>query len=74
MMELEASTLGKDLDYEEDVHIIPLKLSEKNVFDGHDFTRSCRCVPIIMEQVRGRTLVIHVEKDHRILPRNEKNT
>src|SRR5580658_4914215 len=66
MLELEANTFGRDLDYGEDIHIIPCKLSEENAFDGHDFSRSCRCIPVIMEQVRGRTLVIHSEKDHRI--------
>ena len=66
-LELEANTRGNDLDYGEDIHILPCKLEEENQLEGHDFSRSCCCVPVIMEQLRGRTLVIHIEKEHRKL-------
>ncbi len=66
MLELEAETRGNDLGYDEDIHIVPCKLNEDGPLDSHDFTRSCHCIPVIMEQLRGRTLIIHREDEHRL--------
>ncbi len=62
-VELEARIPRRhDLDYDEDVHIVPYKLTEdRDCYGRHEFTRDCCCHPEVMEQVNGRTFVWHSE-------------
>ncbi len=69
--ELEPVIHENDLGYGDDIHILPRRFNESDSLEGHDLARSCCCIPVIMEQVRGRTLVIHLEKDHRSSPASE---
>jgi hypothetical protein len=61
-LELQAHFPEDDLQYDEDVHLLPYRDSDP--WHGiHEFSRSCSCCPEIMEQHRERTLVIHMERD-----------
>lgn len=52
-----------DLNYAEDIHIVPYKMAENSrCFGEHVFKRTCYCCPEVMEQVHGRTFVWHFEK------------
>jgi hypothetical protein len=65
VFELAAVIPKNDAGYEDDIHILPQKVKEDIPFGGHVLAKSCHCVPVIMEQARGRPLIIHVELDHR---------